>query len=273
MWGLLSYNNFENWNYQPSYTSDNTPGSSPAPRVQMYPTDKLKLELWLVNGWQTYGMFNEMPGIGYQVMWRPKEWASITSSSYVGWDTPNEKKRLRFHNDNSLVLRYYNKDGRDGISKAALSFTGDLGFENGSGVKAFHGDSARPAQNFTSFMAYNRLWFGKKQKLAFTVGGGYINNPGRYLALLPAGNAVLTQNPGDPFEGWDASAGFQYMPNEYLTFGAEFVTRHTNTPYFSGHGGVTSPNGWNPPIGDPSGFKADLVKDENRLIFTTIVRF
>lgn len=105
------------------------------------------------------------------------------------------------------------------------------------------------------------------------MGGGYINNPGRYLALLPAGNAVLTQNPGDKFEGWDASAGFQFMPNEYLTFGVEFVTRHTNVPYFSGKGGVTSPNGWNPPIGNPAGYTADLVKDENRLIFSSIFRF
>lgn len=271
--GLLSYNNFENWNYQPSFTSDNTPWFFTGARVQLFPTDKLKFELWLVNGWQTYGMFNEMPGIGYQIMWRPKEKLSVLSSSYVGWDTPNEKKRLRFHTDNSVVLRYYNRPGNKFISKAALSVTGDLGFENGAGVKPFNGDSITPAQHFLSAMLYNRFWFGKKQQLAFTIGGGYINNPGRYLALLPAGAGVLTQNPGDKFEGWDASAGFQYMPNDYLTFGVEFVTRHTNVPYFSGRGGVTSPNGWNQPIGDPTGYRADLVKDENRLIFSSIFRF
>lgn len=271
--GLLSYNNFENWNYQPSYTSDNTPWFFTGARVQMFPTDKLKLELWLVNGWQTYGMFNEMPGIGYQVMWRPKEKISVLSSSYVGWDTPNEKKRLRFHTDNSVVYRYYNRPSNKFISKAAFSVTADLGFENGGGVKPFNGDSAEPAQHFLSGMMYNRVWFGQKQKLALTLGGGYINNPGRYLALLPAGNGVLTQNPGDKFGGWDASAGLQYMPNEFLTFGAEFVTRHTNVPYFSGKGGVTSPNGWNAPIGNPAGYVADLVKDENRLIFSTIFRF
>lgn len=271
--GLLSYNNFENWNYQPSYTSDNTPWFFTGARVQIFPTAKLKIELWLVNGWQTYGMFNELPGIGYQIMWRPKEKLSVISSSYLGWDTPNEKKRMRFHTDNSLVCRYYNKPANKFISKAAFSVTGDLGFENGAGVKPFNGDSIKPSQHFLSCMLYNRVWFGKKQQLAFTIGGGYINNPGRYLALLPAGNAVLTQNPGDQFEGWDASAGFQFMPNNYLTFGIEFVTRHTNVPYFSGRGGVTSPNGWNPPIGDPTGFKADLVKDENRLILSTIFRF
>lgn len=271
--GLLSYNNFENWNYQPSYTSDNTPWFFTGGRVQLFPTEKLKVEFWLINGWQTYGMFNELPGFGYQLLWRPKTSLSLTGSSYVGWDTPNEKNRFRFHTDNSAVIKYFDRPHARGITKAALSLTADLGFENGDGVKPFNGDSTTPAQHFISGMMYNRIWLGQKQQWAFTVGGGYINNPGRYLALLPPGNGVLTQNPGDSFIGWDASAGFQFMPNDYLTFGTELVTRHTNFPYFSGHGGVTSPNGWNPPIGDPTNYKADLVKDENRLIFSAIFRF
>ncbi len=271
--GLLSYNNFENWNYQPSFTSDNTPWFFTGARVQLFPTDKLKLELWLINGWQTYAMFNEAPGIGYQIQWRPKEWCSILTSSYIGWDTPNNKERMRFHNDNSAVIRYINKPNNKFISKAAFSLTADIGFENGGGVKPFNGDSITPAQNFVSGMFYNRFWFGVKQQWAFTFGGGYINNPGRYLALLPSGNGILSQNPGDKFEGWDASANIQYMPNQFMTFGIEYVSRHTNVPYFSGPGGVTSPNGWNAPIGDPANYIADLVKDENRLIFSTIFKF
>lgn len=172
-----------------------------------------------------------------------------------------------------MVIRYYNNPSAKGVSKAAFSLTADLGFENGGGVKPFNGDSTTPAQNFISAMVYNRLWLGQSQKWAFTVGGGYINNPGRYLALVPPGNTTFTQNPGDKFAGWDASAGFQYMPNEFLTFGAEWVTRHMNVPYFAGHGGVTSPNGWNAPIGNPIGFQGDLVKDENRIIFSSIFRF
>ncbi len=40
--GLLSYNNFENWNYQPSFTSDNTPWFFTGLRIQTFPSDKLK---------------------------------------------------------------------------------------------------------------------------------------------------------------------------------------------------------------------------------------
>jgi hypothetical protein len=270
--GLLSYNNFENWNYQPSYTSDNTPWFFTGIRIQTYPTEKLKIEYWIVNGWQTYGMFNERPGLGVQCIYRPKEWLSLLSSCYVGWDTPNTPNRTRFHSDNSILLRYRNKPNTS-IPKAAFSITGDLGFENGGGVVPFNGDSLNPAQHFLSWMVYHRLWLGKKEKLAFTIGGGYLNNPGRYLALLPPGAGILSQNPGDAFKAWDASAGFQLMPNQHNTFGLEFVTRHSDTPYFSGPGGLTSPNGWNPPIGNTSGFVANLVKDENRIIVYMICRF
>lgn len=268
--GLLSYNNFENWNYQPSFTSDNTPWFFTGARIQTFPTNKLKVELWLVNGWQTYGMFNEAPGVGMQLQWRPREWTSFLSSAYWGYDTPDKPNRSRFHSDNSAVIRYYKNSGF--VSKAAFSVTGDIGFENGEGVSAF-GGHGMPAQYFLSGMVYHRLWLGAKEKIGWTIGGGYINNPGRYLTLLPTGGGVLTQNIGDQFTGWDASTAIQYMPNNHVTWGVELVTRHTTVPYFSGRGGVTSPNGYNEPLGSTSGYNADLVKDETRLIFSVIARF
>jgi hypothetical protein len=270
--GLNSYNNFENWNYQPSYTSDNTPWFFTGARIQTYPSKKLKIEYWLVNGWQTFGMFNESPGIGVQTVYRPEEWLSLVGSAYFGYDTPTKKDRIRFHSDNSIVARYHNNKSNP-ISKAAFSLTADIGFENGDGVSPFGGDGG-PAQNFLSGMLYHRLWFNE-DKLAWTVGGGYINSPGRYLILLPtgAGANVFTQNPGDKFEAWDISTTMQFMPNEYLTYFVEYVYRYANVPYFAGRGGVTSPNGFNSPIGDPTNFIPDLVNDEHRLMLGLLVRF
>jgi opacity protein-like surface antigen len=272
--GLMGYNQFENWNYQNSFTSDNTPWFFTGIRIQTYPSEKLKIEYWIVNGWQTYAMFNEVPGAGFQIDYRPKEWIKIVTSAYAGYDTPNMPERLRFHSDNSIIVRTFKRSGRF-FSKGAFSITGDLGFENGGGVKPFNGDSITPSQNFLSWMFYHRLWLGKKEKVAWTFGGGQLHNPGRYLALLPTGSAVLTQNPGDPFDAWDFSTGFQFMPNDHITIGLEYVERHANVAYFAGHGGVTSPNGWNAPIGNPStpGWTPDLVKNEQRIIASFIVRF
>src|SRR5882724_7245488 len=56
--GLFSYYQFDNWAYQPSYVSSNTPWFFNGVRVQIFPTEHLKIEPWFVNGWQSYGRFN-----------------------------------------------------------------------------------------------------------------------------------------------------------------------------------------------------------------------
>ena len=64
--GLFSYYQFDNWAYQPSYVSSNTPWFFNGVRVQIYPTEHLKIEPWFINGWQSYGRFNNRPGFGFQ---------------------------------------------------------------------------------------------------------------------------------------------------------------------------------------------------------------
>lgn len=268
--GLFSYYNVENWAYQPSYTSDNTPWFFNGIRVQIFLSDKLKIEPWIINGWQTYGKFNNLPGLGMQVLWRPKESLSILSNEYAGTDQPNLPTRFRFHSDNSLEVRYFNHPGKF-LHRAAFSLTGDFGFENGGGVSPFGGKGG-PAQHFLSGMVYNRFWF-KNDKFGWTVGGGYISNPGRYLVLVPTGVAgqLFSTAPGTTFEGWDISTSFDWMPDEYQTWRIELVHRETNVPYFAGHGGITSPDGYiTTPI--PPGWMPDQVKQETRFIFALLVR-
>lgn len=62
--GLFSYYNFDNWTYQPSFVSSNTPWFFNGVRLQWFPTTKLKIEPWFINGWQTYARPNGKPGLG-----------------------------------------------------------------------------------------------------------------------------------------------------------------------------------------------------------------
>jgi hypothetical protein len=301
--GLFSYDNFENWMYLPSFTSDNTPWFFNGMRLQVFPSDKLKIEPWLINGWQTYGKFNEMPGFGMQILYRPVEAVSVLSNDYVGWDTQDNPGRFRFHTDNSLEVRYYNAPKHKYFTRAAFSITGDLGGEQGDGVTPFskhHDPSGTGAactittpceQHFLSWMAYNRVWIF--DNLAFTLGGGMMNNPGRYLVLAPTGVATPSGfNPlslqgipynlpgqqafsmaaGTQFNAFDYEAGFQYMPNELITYDLEYNHRQADTNYFAGHGGVTSPDGYtNTAV--PAGWRPDLVKSDSRIIAAMLLRF
>lgn len=285
--GLNSYYQVENWEYQASFTSDNTPWFFNGLRVQVFPTKKLKLEGWVINGWQSYGKFNSMPGIGGNITWCPNEAVKLLTNDYYGTDATGLKNRVRFHSDNSLLVRYFNQPKSRGISKAAFSTTFDIGFEKGDGVNGFNNNNPNiPAQYFVSGMIYNRVWFNK-DKMAWTIGGGYMTNPGRYLVLYPTGQASplpnpnnptqtagafpFSANPGDDFKGFDYSTGIDFMPNQSITFRAELVHRESNVPYFAGSGGVTSPTGYiTTPL--PADWRPDLVKTETRIIFALLFR-
>jgi len=279
--GLFSYYNFDNWAYQPSYVSSNTPWFFNGLRVQIFPTAHLKIEPWIINGWQSYGRFNGRLGVGGQILWRPNGWFSILGNQYaLGEDALNTPGRVRYHTDDSIEIKYYDQPQKF-LSKAAFSLTGDMGCEHGGGVSCAGNSAKGPKQDFLGFMLYNRLWF-HKDRYGLTIGGGKINNPGRYLVLLPpinganaaSGTPYFTENPGDPYKAWDLSETFDYMPSQYITFRWEFDHRAANVPYFSGKGGITPPNGnTGAPGSMVPGFTPDLVKDENRLDLAILVKF
>jgi len=279
--GLFSYYNFDNWAYQPSYVSSNTPWFFNGVRVQIFPTAKLKIEPWFINGWQSYGRFNSRPGVGGQILWRPNSSISIVSNNYgVGADALGNPNRTRLHTDDSIEVKYYDRPDKF-LHRMAFSLTGDAGCETGGGVNCTGDHGTDKKQSFLGYMFYNRFWFDK-DRYGLTLGGGKINNPGRYLVLLPpingataaSGTPYFTENPGDPFKAWDASATFDYMPSQYITFRWEFDHRAANVPYFSGPGGITPPGGNTGPLGSVvPGFTPDLRKIENRIDLSILVKF
>ena len=278
--GLFSYYQYENWAYQPSYVSSNTPWFFQGLRAQYFPSDKVKVELWIINGWQSYGVFNNIPGIGSQLTWRPNGNVDVISNNYyLGKDTLGNPGRKRMHTDDSIQIKYY-QDPLAFLDMAAFSVTFDAGCEYGGGVTCSGGNARTPSQYFLGFMAYNRVWFANNL-MAVTIGGGYIDNPGRYLVLLPAingataisGTPYFTENPGDQFKAWDWSFTLDWMPSQWGTIRAEFNRRFANTPYFAGAGGITPPGGnQGAPGSVVPGFTPDLVKSESRFTLGLLVR-
>ncbi|MDB4917606.1 MAG: hypothetical protein JWM95_5250 [Gemmatimonadetes bacterium] len=276
--GLFSYYNFDNWAYQPSYVSSNTPWFFNGIRAQFFPAENLKIEPWLVNGWQSYGMFNEQPGVGMQVLYRPTSRVSLHSNSYYGADWLAIPDRKRVHTDNSVQVKYLDTADASGLSKAAFSLTVDAGCESGGGVSCTGGTD--PKQSFVGFMLYNRTWLNH-DKLAVTLGGGAMNNPGRYLVLVPpingatalSGTPYFTANAGDPFKAWDATATVDMMPDQFTTFRVELNHRASSVPYFAGSGGISPPGGNVGAAGSAvDGFTPDLRTHETRLNIALLIK-
>jgi hypothetical protein len=289
--GLFSYYNFDNWTYQPSFVSSNTPWFFNGLRVQWFPTQDLKIEPWLINGWQSYAKFNRHPGFGGQILWIPNNNVKLVfnsysvgqdnlpcqansnngsgttdvncqpqnggnpsgaAGSYVGAGPPvNYANVTRVHEDDSLLVKYYDAKGQggNGVSKMAFSLTWDFGCEYGGGVHCTKGPNK---EEFLGVMLYDRTWF-HNDLYAVTIGGGFMNNPGRYLALTPpingataaSGSPYFTQQPGQKLYQWDSQLNFQYMPSDWITWWTEATFRHSSVPYWSGSGGITPPGGNN----------------------------
>ena len=248
--GLFSYYNYDNWTYQPSYVSSNTPWFFNGVRMQWFITNKLKLEPWFINGWQSYAKFNGHPGLGGQLLWEPKEWFKLVANQYgFGQDNLGLPHTERLHTDDSIEVRYYNNPMSTGFTKMAFSFTADAGIQHGGGLCGVCGASAQK-EVFLGWMAYDRMWW-HKDTLALTLGGGQMSNPGRYLTLLPpingadavSGTPYFTELPGQKAHMWDSTVTLQYMPKQYITWFAEVGYRHSDVPYFAGRGGVTPPGG------------------------------
>ena len=283
--GLFSYYNFDNWTYQPSFVSSNTPWFFNGIRIQWFPTAKLKIEPWIINGWQTYARPNGKPGLGGQILWRPTSRLDLVFNNYgLGEDDANEQQtgsatRSRLHADYSAQVKFYDKP-KNTLDKMAFTITGDAGCEYGGGsssgpyntfgfspemgssstygggVNCHNSANGKPKQMFVGTMAYLRAWFDK-DKYAVTLGGGLMNNPGRYLTLLPpidganaiSGSPYYTENPGDRAQMHDGTVTLDYMPAQFITFRLETGYRYSDTPYWTGHGGITPPGGNN---GSPS---------------------
>jgi len=290
--GLFSYYNFDNWTYQPSFVSSNTPWFFNGIRGQWFPTKTLKIEPWFVNGWQSYARANGKPGLGGQILWRPKPYLDFVWNNYgLGEDVIGQPGRSRIHADYSAQVKVYDKPSNL-LDKIAFTVTGDLGCEYGGGpaggaydpkgssplmgsnstytggVNCHNAKNGRPKQAFIGWMMYNRYWF-KHDLFAVTLGGGQMNNPGRYLTLLPpingatafSGTPYFTENPGDRSQMHDGTITFDYMPSQFITFRLEEGYRYSDVPYWTGRGGITPPGGNNGlpsqyacASGSPSGF-------------------
>lgn len=90
------------WNMTRSILAENSPYFLSGAKISYTSED----EAWflsglLINGWQRMQRVpgNQTPAFGHQLTWDPSEQVTLNSSSFIGSDTPDEDRRMRyFHN-------------------------------------------------------------------------------------------------------------------------------------------------------------------------------
>ena len=261
--GLESYLPEENWAYNHAFMSDFTPYYFFGFRGQFMLTQRMKLELWVVNGWQTFGEWHETRAGGYLWNWRPREWLSLVNSLYAGREVENDPHSLRLYTDNNLQVRYYkNPDPHAQVRSLAFSLVADLGHEH-------RGDA--PSGWMGGVQLAHHIEWSEKWKTGVRI-DFYDDQTQAISTKFPVGSAYTLPTTGKLAVG-GASVTVDYWPSPWLLTRLEYAHREANQPYFSGHGGITGPNGVLPvDAAAQAGFTPDLVKRDDRITFNLTLR-
>ncbi len=257
--GLESYLPEENWAYNHAFISDWTPYYFFGLRTQLMLTRRLKLELWAVNGWQTFGEWHEARAGGYLANWRPREWLSLTNSLYAGSEAETDPHSLRLYTDNNLQVRYYTGTA---IRSLAFSVVADLGHEHRSDAPSGYMGGVSVAHRIewnARWKTTLRLDFAADQTQAIST-------------KLPVGSPYTLPGTGKLVAG-GATVTLDYWPSPWLLTRLEYSHRGANQPYFSGHGGITGPNGV-PPVdaAAQASFQPDLQRSDDRIVGNLTLR-
>ena len=255
--GLESYLPEENWAYTHASMSDFTPYYFFGFRGQLFLTRRTKLELWIVNGWQTFGQWHEARAGGYLWNWRPREWLSLVNSFYAGSEAQGDPDSLRLYTDNNVQVRYFKCDG---IPRSlAVSVVADVGHEHrGNAPSGWMGGAS-----LSHRIEWNDRW-RTTLRVDFFADATQALTP-----KFPVGSPYIWPDTGRLVVG-GVAATVDYWPSPWLLTRLEYAHRGANQPLFSGHEGITGPDGVLP--ADPMTFTPDLVRSDDRFVFNLTLR-
>ena len=260
--GLESYLPEENWCYTHGFISEYTPFYFFGFRGQIYTSDKLKIELWVVNGWQTFGNWNEAPSGGYLWNWRPNAWLSLVNSFYAGQPAHEDPSTVRVYTDNNVQVKYFNRPSAPVLQWMALSLVGDVGYQSVPG-------GASGAMG--GFSVTNRWEWTPQWKTSLRA--DYMGDATQAISpKFPVGSYYPWKGK-DPFAAGGITGTLDFWPSPWLVARLEYAHRMANQPLFSGHGGITGPNGFLPTSAiQAATFTPDLQRTDDRILFNVTLR-
>ena len=281
--GFESYVPQENWSYAHSFLPDFTPYYLSGVRTQWYFTENTKLEVWLVNGWQTFGEWHETHGGGYLLNWRPTGRVYLSHATYVGQDQPRtvdpNNQSIRFLTDNVAQFLAVDALGRSFFQRLAFCIVFDAGYEYrgpNAGIPVMGAPTPPNGLLMGAALAVRAEW--TRTVMSTVRADVFYDQSGAVISQLPVGNLYSLPGNGhatNPFEflAGGIAATLDWRPSPWLVARLEYAHRLANQPYFGGPGGITGPNGLPPASpADAAAFHPDLRQYDDRVIFNLTLR-
>lgn len=261
---MESYLPEENWNYLHPFVSDFTPYYFSGSRTQIFLTQKMKIELWVVNGWQTFGSWQEGRAGGLLWNWRPSEHFSLSSAAYAGQDVPLDSKSSRWYSDNYAQYQYY-KGSSGLVRSAAIAAVADVGYQ-------YRGTPGARDGLLNGESLSNRIEF--QGDVMWTLRTDYYYDQGQSIVTgFPVTSPYIRPDQDRPFSGGGIATTLDYWPSPWSLFRVEYMHRASNIPFFSGHGGISGPAGIAPATpAEAAAFTPDLRKFDDRIVGNVTLR-
>ena len=253
--GIESYLTQENWNYSRAMMLESVPYYMLAARADFYPTDRLLLQAYATNGWQTYGKWGEATAFGYLLNYRPSDRFVVTTNGYVGADERTTTDAVRIYTNHYAQWQFLRRK-TGALRSGAIAAAVDVGGETVTGGLMLGGLVATRLEWDHGFATTFRMdtYYDKNQTL---------------IARLPSGSPYDLPD-HSPFYSLGLTGTLEYTPSPWIVFRAEYMHRAARIPYFAGTGGITGPGGI--PTADPSTFAPDLRKSDDRVIVAATLR-
>lgn len=280
---LESYVPQENWSYTHPFVSDFTPYFFAGLRTQLFVAESFKLELWLVNGWQSFGRWHDALTGGYLMNWRPGRRVSLTHTFYAGQEQsrasdPNSES-LRVYTDNYVQVLVFEDLERAVLQRLALCLVADVGYEYRGASAGQPVNGAPTAGNGVMAGGSLTVRFEWTRWLMTTLRGDvFYDQSSAVVYALPLGSPYSLPGNGsatNPFEwlGGGGAITLDWRPSPWILLRLEYAHRAANQPYFSGKGGITGPNGIPPKTdAERDAFTPDLRRTDDRVVANVTLR-
>ena len=186
------------WSLTRSILADNSPYYESGVKIS-YNSDngKLFLSSLFLNGWQRMQRIdgNNTPAFGHQLTYKPSAKVTLNSSSFIGSDTPDSTKRMRYFHDFYGIFQLNDKVGLT------------LGFDIGTQQKA---KGSSEYDIWYSPMAI--LKYSPSNKVNVAIRGEYYSDKNQVI--------VATGTPNG-FQTWGYSVNFDYVITDNLMWRVE----------------------------------------------------
>lgn len=273
----------ENWNYTHPFVSDFTPYYFSGLRTQLFPTAKSKLELWFVNGWQSFGRWHDNLTGGYLYTIRPTPRLALTHTFYVGQEQTRasdpRNQSLRVYSDNHLQLLVFDDLDRAVFQRLAFALVADVGYEiRGPNAGQPAPDGPTPPNGWIAGSSLTARVEWTRRFMTTLRADLFYDQSAAVVMALPLGSPYSLPGNGSVTNPWEwlgggLAATIDFRPSPWLLVRAEYARRWANQPYFSGRGGITGPNGLPPTtVEERDAFTPDLQRHDDRVVGSVTLR-